>query len=562
MLLRDEQQQQQQQQQHGQQRQQNPRGRPSNYRTAPLPTRGLPPGISYIIVNECAERFSYYGMKAILTIFLTQHLGIGEAAAREYYHAFTTAAFFFPVVGAMMAEVFLGKYRTVIGWSLVYCAGHLALALNDSFGGLVFGLTLIAIGAGGIKPCVSAILGDQFCHSNQALMSRAFAWFYLSINVGSFVSTLITPALLSCCGPHYAFGLPGVLMGVATLTFWLGRHSYAHIPPHGRQFLTETCSRTGLRALRKLLPLFLFFSAFWSLYDQTGSAWVTQATQMDRNFLGVEWLASQVASVNALLILILVPVFNGVIVVIPHCLTPRGVASAWEAAHSRVPCDGPALTFRLPGLYDLVARVVRVTPLRKIGTGLFLLALSFAIPLQIETRIAAGERPSIGWQLLAYVVLTAAEVLVSITGLEFSYSQAPPKMKSAVMALFLLSTSLGNAFTTLVNVLISNPDGTSSMSDVQYYSFFIVLMLVVALAYVPFAMCYQERTYLQDGLQDGGPSRDITESPSAMQMVSSSGGEEDLPVPSRRQDDIDLCLGGTGTVSRARMPSKEAAENG
>ena len=106
----------------------------SGYRTAPLPTRGPPPGITHIIVNECAERFSFYGMKAILTIYLTKHLGVGESTAREYYHAFTTAVYFFPLGGALMAEVFFGKYNVVISFSLVYCLGHLALAQIHSRG--------------------------------------------------------------------------------------------------------------------------------------------------------------------------------------------------------------------------------------------------------------------------------------------------------------------------------------------------------------------------------------------------------------------------------------------
>lgn len=490
----------------------------SGYRTAPLPTRGPPPGITHIIVNECAERFSFYGMKAILTIYLTKHLGVGESTAREYYHAFTTAVYFFPLGGALMAEVFFGKYNVVISFSLVYCLGHLALALNDSFTGLVVGLALIAVGAGGIKPCVSAILGDQFGKSNQALMSRAYANFYLAINFGSFLSTLATPALLACCGPHLAFGVPGILMGVATLAFWLGRRRYTHIPPHGKAFLRETCGPAGLGALGRLIPLFLFFSAFWSLYDQTGSAWVTQAESMDRSFLGIDWLSSQVASVNALLILVLVPLFNGITVPLPHWLTRRGLAMmAGRGGGSslaldgggillrvwlrvRAACTGPPLLIRFPGVYELVGCWVQVTPLRKIGAGLVLLALSFAIPVHIETRLSRGERPSIGWQLLAYLILTSAEVLVSVTGLEFSYSQAPAKMKSAVMALFLLSTSLGNLFTALVNVFITNADGTSWLSNIAYYRFFVILMLVVAAAFVPFAMCFQERTYVQDEL--------------------------------------------------------------
>ena len=185
------------------------------YRETPINTRGLPPGIPFIIVNEGAERFSFYGMKAILTIFLVHKCGFGQSVAREYYHAFTTAVYFCPLGGALIAEILLGKYRTIMYFSIVYCCGHLVLAISESTGSLVVGLALIAIGAGGIKPCVSAVLGDQFCAANQALLTMAFASFYLAINLGSFVATLVTPALLEHAGSHVAFGVPGVAIIIA-----------------------------------------------------------------------------------------------------------------------------------------------------------------------------------------------------------------------------------------------------------------------------------------------------------------------------------------------------------
>ena len=461
------------------------------YRDAPLQTIStLPPGIAHIIVNEGAERFSFYGMKAILTVFLTSGLGLGPSKAREYYHAFTMAVYLFPLGGALIAEVWLGKYKTIMYFSVVYCAGHLALSLNESLNGFVLGLGLIAVGAGGIKPCVGACLGDQFGARNHNLLSPTFATFYLAINFGSFAATLVTPALLQHAGSHLAFGVPGILMAVATVTFFLGRYKYAHIRPSGPEFLHEVCSMDGLRALRQLVPLYFFFSCFWSLYDQTGSAWVLQAEKLDRRFLGVDWLPSQVAAINPLLILLLVPVFNGWLLPIPRRLARcQAIAHGDEHFWARI---------AVPGIFEIVSwSGVRVTPLRKIGVGFLLLAASFAIPLQLEARIAAGEQPSIGWPLLAYLILTSAEILVSITGLEFSYTQAPTKMKSAVMSLYLLSTAIGNLFTVLVNVVITNQDGTAWLSDVDYYRFFVLLMAGVAVGFVPFAAFYRERSFVQ-----------------------------------------------------------------
>src|SRR6266849_6454861 len=195
----------------------------SKYLTAPIPTDKMPPGVPYIVGNEAAERFSYYGMRAILFIFMTQYLSMKDADATGYTHLFFASVYFFPLIGAIIADVFLGKYATIMSLSIVYCLGHLTLALNDSRAGLALGLTLIAIGAGGIKPCVSANVGEQFGRQNQHLLTGVYLWFYFSINFGSAISMLLIPVFLRKFGPHVAFGTPGLLMFIATLIFWLGR---------------------------------------------------------------------------------------------------------------------------------------------------------------------------------------------------------------------------------------------------------------------------------------------------------------------------------------------------
>ena len=158
----------------------------------------MPPGIPYIIGNEAAERFNFYGMRAILVVFMTQYLRDRSGAlapmtdndANKWYHVFVASNYFFPIFGAILADAIWGKFRTIFWLSIVYSIGSFALALDDTRLGLTMGLSLIAIGSGGIKPCVSANVGDQFSASNQHLISRAFGWFYFSINAGSFVSIL------------------------------------------------------------------------------------------------------------------------------------------------------------------------------------------------------------------------------------------------------------------------------------------------------------------------------------------------------------------------------------
>ena len=459
--------------------------------TAPVPSKEMPKGIPYIVTNEAAERFSFYGMKGILIIFMTKYLldaqgaedFMGADEAKGYYHLFTSAVYFTPLLGAILADAFLGKYKTILLLSIVYCAGHFALALDETRMGLAIGLGLIALGSGGIKPCVSAHVGDQFGKSNGHLLEKIFGWFYFSINLGAFASTLLTPWLLAHYGPHVAFGVPGILMAMATIFFWMGRKVFIHIPPGGVAFLKETFSKEGLGSLGRLVVIYAFVAMFWALFDQTGSAWVLQADHdlMNRTFFGIEWLPSQIQAINPIMIMLFIPIFNGI------------------------------KFLKWPGIYALISKMWPLTPLRKIGIGFFMTVPAFLIPAWIETQLNAGISVNISWQLFAYVVLTAAEVFVSITCLEFSYTQAPKKMKSLIMACFLMSVAFGNVFVSFVNFFIINDDGSSKLEGADYYTFFSICMLVTAICFIPVAMLYKEKTHLQEeGDAPSKPSAEAT----------------------------------------------------
>ena len=475
----------------------------TKYLTSPPKIATMPPGVPYIVGNEAAERFSYYGMNSILTIFMTKYLldrmghlsTMPAAQAEAWYHTFVSVLYILPIFGAVLADAVFGKFWVVFWISIVYCAGHAVLALIGSPVAhaieprylLAIGLILIAIGAGGIKPCVSTNVGDQFGESNQHLLTRVFNWFYFSINAGSFISTLLIPWLLApyqadpagiiaklppgivsflesprLHSPDVAFGLPGVFMAIATLIFWLGRKKFVHIPPVGlRNYAREIFNKeTGKIILNILMPV-PFVMIFWALWQQNFSSWIIQAESMDRHLFGIEWLSSQIQTVNPIFILIMLPVF-----------------SYW--------------------LYPFVEKFVRLTPLRKIGAGLFVTAASFLIVAMIQTRIDAGARPSIVWQVWAFVVLTAGETLVSPTHLEFSYTQGPVKLKSLIMCTYLLAVSLGNQFTAAVNFFIQNPDGSVKLQGASYFMFFVWVMLGTAVLFAIVSPFYKGRTYLQD----------------------------------------------------------------
>jgi proton-dependent oligopeptide transporter, POT family len=514
------------------------------YLTSPPKITTWPPGVPYIIGNEAAERFSYYGMNSVLTIFMTKylvdkmgHLSVmPPAAAEAWYHTFVVVLYFLPLLGAILADAFFGKFKVVLWLSIVYCLGHGTLALMGSSVAhlieprylLALGLIMIAMGAGGIKPCVSTNVGDQFGETNKHLLPKLFNWFYFSINAGSAVSTLLIPWLLEpwhasegfkqgwpvlaaflesprLHSPDVAFGLPGIFMVIATIFFWMGRKKFVHIPPTGREFFDDAMPREKQMPFLCVLGLLIvglliwwwrdlgtwFFAAeiffiialviwavrpvlryifmpipfvamFWALWQQNFSSWIVQAESMDRRLFGIEWLSSQIQTVNPIFILIMLPLF-----------------SYW--------------------LYPLVEKLgIKLTPLRKIGAGLFVTAASFFIVAMIQTRIDAGAHPTIVWQIWAFVVLTAGETLVSPTHLEFSYTQGPVKMKSLVMCTYLLAISLGNVFTAGVNFVIQNPDGSVKLQGTSYFMFFTYVMLGTAVLFSIVMPFYKGRTYLQD----------------------------------------------------------------
>lgn len=457
------------------------------YLTAPLPSEKMPKSVPYILTNETAERLAFYGMSSVLVVHMTGHLmGSGgtlaameEEPAKAWFHWFTAAVYFMAIVGAIISDVWLGKFKTIIAFSLLYAVGFFVMAADHTRLGLGAGLVLIAVGSGIVKPCVQANVGDQFGPSNKHLIERAYGWFYFAVNLGACISMFSWAILLDKWGPTVAFGLPGIFMVIAVLAYWLGRHRLVHIPPSGKIDWFQTVDRGGAIALGKLCIIFIFVAMFFALFYQSESAWVLQAKRLELRWLwlpawGAErglylkpmiWRPAQMQAANPFLILILIPAFSYVI-------------------------------------YPALNRLWPMTPLRRIGLGMFLTAGSFLVPVWIEIQLKNGAQPSIGWQFFAYIFLTAAEVMVSVTALEFAYTQAPKKMKSLIQSINLLSISLGNVFSAVVNQLIKNPDGTSKLPGASYYWFFVATMLVTAVFFIPVARWYKPREYIQDEASD------------------------------------------------------------
>ncbi|MCT8864826.1 MFS transporter [Shewanella xiamenensis] len=506
--------------------------------TTPVDAPKWPRQIPYIIASEACERFSFYGMRNILTPFLMTALllsipeDLRGAVAKDVFHSFVIGVYFFPLLGGWIADRFFGKYNTILWLSLLYCVGHAFLAIFEhSVQGFYTGLFLIALGSGGIKPLVSSFMGDQFDQTNKSLAQKAFDMFYFTINFGSFFASLSMPLLLKNFGAAVAFGIPGVLMFIATVFFWLGRKRYVHMPPepkdpHGflpvirSALLTKVegkgniglvlaliglisaayalvnistlgivaglCSAMvllmgfvgagaslqlerarschpdiavdGVRSVLRILVLFALVTPFWSLFDQKASTWILQANDMVKP----SWFEpAMMQALNPLLVMLLIP-FNNFV------------------------------------LYPAIERMgIKLTALRKMGAGIAITGLSWIVVGTIQLMMDGGSALSIFWQILPYALLTFGEVLVSATGLEFAYSQAPKAMKGTIMSFWTLSVTVGNLWVLLANVSVKSPAVTeqimqTGMSVTAFQMFFFAgFAILAALVFALYARSYQ-----------------------------------------------------------------------
>ncbi|XP_043450233.1 solute carrier family 15 member 2 isoform X2 [Prionailurus bengalensis] len=387
-----------------------------------------PLSIAFIVVNEFCERFSYYGMKAVLTLYFLYFLHWNEDTSTSIYHAFSSLCYFTPILGAAIADSWLGKFKTIIYLSLVYVLGHVVKSLGalPILGGQMvhtvlslFGLSLIALGTGGIKPCVAAFGGDQFEEKHAEERTRYFSVFYLSINAGSLISTFITPMLrgdVQCFGEDcyaLAFGVPGLLMVIALVVFAMGSKIYRKPPPEGNivsqvvkciwfAISNRFNNRSGdipkrqhwldwaaekypkqlimdVKALTRVLFLYIPLPMFWALLDQQGSRWTLQATRMNGN-LGIFVLQpDQMQVLNPLLVLIFIPLFDFVI-------------------------------------YRLVSKCgINFSSLRKMAVGMILASLAFAVAAAVELKINRMTPPQPGPQEIFLQVLNLADDEVKVT---------------------------------------------------------------------------------------------------------------------------------------------------
>uniref|UniRef100_A0A8C1HVP8 Solute carrier family 15 member 1b n=1 Tax=Cyprinus carpio carpio TaxID=630221 RepID=A0A8C1HVP8_CYPCA len=508
---------------------------------------GYPVSIFFIVVNEFCERFSYYGMKAVLVLYFKYFIGWDNDLSTTIYHTFVALCYLTPILGAIIADSWLGKFKAIVYLSIVYTIGQVIMAIsaihditdtnrdgtpdNMTFHTAMsmLGLMLIALGTGGIKPCVAAFGGDQFEEHQEKQRSTFFSIFYLSINAGSLLSTLITPILRAQeCGIYskqscfpLAFGVPAALMVVALIVFIAGHSMYIMESPKGNILLRvmkcigfaiknrfnhrsqqhpkrehwmdwaeekyDKLLIAQVKMVLKVLFLYIPLPMFWALFDQQG-AFIIQPDQMQ--------------IVNPILIVIMVPIMDSAV-------------------------------------YPLIKKChINFTPLRRMTVGMLLAALAFvaaallqiqidqtmpnfpsssqiqvkflnlentSVPVEVEGQepfavpgfdVSSNNDTSnlntiqdiepngihMAWQVIQYFLMTCGEVVFSVTGLDFSYAQAPSNMKSVLQAGWLLTVAVGNIIVLIVAEAGSLPD--------QWAEYVLFASLLVAVSIIFAVMAY------------------------------------------------------------------------
>lgn len=475
-----------------------------------------------ILVTELCERLGFYGILANLVLFCKDQLDLPPPWPSTISLVFSGTCYLTPLVGGWLADTYTGRYNTIFGSSLLYIIGALLMLpvskhdipFNNTARLLFFAvaLTLIALGTGGIKANVSPFGADQVQRDGPRTVQRFFNWFYFFINLGSLLAFTVLVWVQERYGLFYGYIITASAIILVSIFFSAGRNKYLNMPPSGSQ-LTKTAKIIyeaasiprrqniptwldkakkafggtyseaqveDVRSLIRLLPVFILFIAFWAIYSQMQTTFLIQGTYMKLEIGGFTVPAASLSIFDIIAVLVLIPVMDHIV-------------------------------------YPLLQRCgFRFTPLRRIGTGILVCVASMVVAGLVEIRrrrmweeghvfnqVVNNEKRSasdlnIFWQIPQYLLVGAGEVLASVTGLEFSYSQSPKNMKGVVMGVYMITTALGSYMTSLLVIIVR-----SASNDLWYPSkdlnkgkmeFFFFLLAGIAM-FTFFIFCFVASRY-------------------------------------------------------------------
>jgi len=371
--------------------------------------RGHPVGLYYLFFTEMWERFSYYGMRALLVFYMTKQLMFSQEHASTIYGLYTGFVYFTPLFGGILADRYLGQRKSVFVGGILMAMGHFLMAFQSMF---YPAMVFLMVGCGAFKPNISTQVGNLY-EPGDPRRDRAFSIFYMGINLGAFFSPLVCGTLGEVCGWHWGFGAAGVGMLIGLLIYALGQK---HLAPDrimqqaaGEvQPVQERLTENEWSRIFFLVTLILFTVVFWAVYEQQGNTlalWADSST--DRVFFGWEMPASWIQSINPMLIFMLIPILN--------------VVWSAQAKRGKEPSSST-----------------------KLAAGCILVGLSFLVMIPAARIVAGGAKAHVSWLAACIAVQTIGEIYLSPVGLSLVTKLAPARMVSMFMGVWFLASFFGN----------------------------------------------------------------------------------------------------------------------
>jgi len=370
---------------------------------------GHPKGLAVLFLTEMWERFSYYGMRALLVYYMIKQLMLTQGQASQIYGLYTGLVYLTPLFGGLLADRVLGQRRTVILGGVLMAIGHFLMAFQFLF---FPALVFLILGNGAFKPNISTQVGNLYS-AGDPRRDRAFSIFYVGINLGAFFSPLICGTLGEVYGWHYGFGAAGVGMVIGLSVYLFGQSWLApdNLMKSGAALKKAPLPLAAQEKSRiwGLMAICLVSVAFWAAYEQQGNTIALWAdTYTDRNVFGREFPASWFQSLNPALIFLFTPIVV--------------TFWAWQSKRRREP-----------------------SAVSKMAVGCFLLASGFFVMVPAASLYSASGSPvSMFWLILFTILVTLGELYLSPVGLSLVTKLAPARMVSMMMGTWFLSSFVGN----------------------------------------------------------------------------------------------------------------------
>ena len=375
---------------------------------------GHPRGLSTLFFTEMWERFSYYGMRGFLILYMTKALGFTDPHAGAVYGNYVGSVWLAAIFGGVIADRWLGHYRSVLLGGTIIALGHFTLALH-ALPFFYAGLSLIVVGTGLLKPNVSTLVGSLYEQGDER-RDAGFSVFYMGINLGALLGPLVAGKLAEGVDWHLGFACAGVGMTLGLVQYVLGRRrlapaierlasrpgsAAAPVPGSTGGLTTEDWKR-----MTAVVVFFAFASLFWGAYEQAGSTLNLFADRyVHLELLGIKLYASWFVSVQAAFVILLSPAF----------------AWLWLKLGPRQP-SSPA----------------------KFALALMFVGLAFVLLMPAGAIAQGGVRISPLWLVAAYFIEELGELCLSPVGLSVVTKLAPKQVVGLMMGVFFLSNALGN----------------------------------------------------------------------------------------------------------------------